>query len=342
MGSASMVCREITAISWFRSHEAAAQAFLHYGKVSPMPVVGNVTATGASDFFTQGLNNIGNTGGVAFIARKVDGQNLGSYRTAGEAINAFRRLFGPARIQQVRRRDLRAGVENYEIIGYPLDPTEVWQEDLLLWYEPSISLAGILLADAALQTIFRVTDLSGGGEFATQATPADQPTLVSSAPGFNGHPVIDFDEASTQLLTVPNVTSVGIPFTLIAVASSDAPVGVSRNLVEMGGATPFRLGVDFAGDWTLTNGGVPIVDGPSSSNATILVVKQSATGAEMRVNGVVVGSNAGVPSATTIQVGDDGITPWGGRLALLMVVREADPDNIKILLSERYARERYQ
>lgn len=310
-----------------------------------MPVVGNVTATGASGFFTQGLNNIDNTGGVAFIARKVDGQNLGSYRTAGEAINAFRRLFGPTRIQQVRRRDLRAGVENYEIIGYPLDPTEVWQEDLLLWYEPSISLAGILLQSDALQTIFRVTDLSGGGEFSVQTTPADQPTLVSAgAVEFNGRPVIDFDVLGTQFLTVPNVVSVGVPFTLIAVATYDAGAGSARNLVEMGGATPFTLGVDVAGNWSVNNGGAPIVDGvASATNATILVVRQTAAGATFRIDGVVVGTNVGVPTASTIQLGGSAAgTAWGGRLALLVVAREADPDDIKILLSERYARERYQ
>lgn len=313
-----------------------------------MPVVAFITRTFASrTFFSQSPNNVGADGGVGYTLRKADGTNLGSFQDVAAAQATFRRLFGPSRILKWERRDLRGDVEQHVAIALPLDPREIWGDQLALWTEPALVPGSVTLQTVSAGTIRKIADLSGDGNNAEQTTLVDQPTLIGSDSDFNGRAAINFDGAAVQFFDVPSTAPtagfIGVPFTVIVVANL-ASAGVDRALVFMSGATLFRFGSNVAGVWEVDNGAGPSITGPavSAASSDIATFRQTAAGGTLRVNSVVVGSNALLPSAETLTISDPGVPSWDGRVSLIVIARNGDLDNTKILQTERYARFRYQ
>ena len=165
-----------------------------------MPEVAFVTRTGASRTFeSQSPNNVGNEVGVGYTLRTATGLNLGSYRSAPEAMAAFARRFGPNRILKWKQQNLAGDIEQHVAIGLPLDPEEIWLDDLIQWLEPDLVPGSVILQDVALQTIRQIYDLSGTDNLAVQTALASQPTVVANDSGFNGRESIAFD-GGDQLL----------------------------------------------------------------------------------------------------------------------------------------------
>jgi hypothetical protein len=79
-----------------------------------MPVIAFVTRTfGDPIAFSQTSQNVNGQGGVAYKARKLDGTEIGMYRSAGEAQTAVRQLINSGRLMTWTRADLTGDIESY-------------------------------------------------------------------------------------------------------------------------------------------------------------------------------------------------------------------------------------
>lgn len=308
-----------------------------------MPQVAFVTRTFASRTFqTQSPENVGNETGVGYTLRTAAGQNLGSYRSVSEAQAAFARRYGPNRILKWQQQNLRGDIEQHVAIGLPLDPSEIWQDALIEWISPSLIPGSIVLQSVSLATIQRASDLSGSGNQAVQTTLAQQPTLVASDAGFNDRASIQGSGA--QQLLVPSITTLTPPYTIIAVARATVDIGGDVVFVDTGG-DDLILGGNGAGVWELVVGGTSLfaVDTPPISSAAVLTVQVTDTESVFRLNGATQGTIAGVPDANGTVTLLNALDFLIGRLADVMIATgETEPNDTRILQTERYYRERYQ
>lgn len=303
-----------------------------------MAVVGFVTRSGGSNFFSQGRNNVGGTGGVRYVARQVNGTSLGNYQTAGQALRSFQRLFGPSRIYNMRRRDLPSNVEHYEVICDPPDPPEVWPNHLALWVEPSVTNNIIQTADGS----FSFASFSPGRVRLEQTVAARRP--LGSAGGII-FPNLDPTGLSAPRLRVnsESLDEVAPPFTLIVTGVRLAAAAPAvRYLVAIESGSPFYLGDNGAGNWRLQSG-ASFIDGPAISTAgsfDYVTVVQDESQAELRVNGVSFGVVADAPDPGPFFLSNPTNNPWIGSTTFVSLASLAgEPNQIK--LAERYVRDRY-
>lgn len=323
-----------------------------------MPIVATVTRASASRFFSQqpGLS-VDSSGGNQYTLRKADGDSLGTYRSVSEAQNIFRRFHGVSRILRWEQRNLPGDIEQHVCIGLPLDPSEIWVlqpgsaqvpnsqpilTSLILWAEPSVAPGSVLLSNVTTGAIRRIGDISGSGNILLGS---NDPVQVAADADFNGRTSVDLDRTLPQGFTVPNLASLAPPYSIVMVANNLLPTANGNLLdVDPGGATPLQLQEGGGARWQLDVGGtVRTSDVAGSASPAILTVKVSATETIFRVNGVQVGSAiASVPSAGVLEIGGISTSGWTGRFSFLSVANIADPDNTRILQTERYARERYQ
>lgn len=308
-----------------------------------MPEVAFVTRTFASRTFqSQGANNVGNEVGVGYTLRTASGQNLGSYRSVSEAQAAFAQRYGPNRILKWKQQDMVGDIEQHVAIGLPLSPREVWLNNLVQWFEPSELINSLIQQDVVLETVRQIYDLSGSNNFAIQATPAAQPTVVVADTGFNDRQSLNFDGVDDVMLT-PNLTTLSPPYTIIVVARALADPGDALFVNTAG--DDLALGTNGAGAWKLRVGATTLPAGtlPPLADAAILTARVTATASEFRLNGVVEGTIAGVPAANgTVALGN-GFDFFTGRIAAVMIaIGDTEPNDARILQTERYFRERYQ
>lgn len=309
-----------------------------------MPEVAFVTRTFASRTFeSQAPNNVGDEVGVGYVLRDSKGQNLGMYRSVSEAQHAFARRYGPNRILKWKQQNLGGDIEQHVAVGLPLSPQEIWLTNLVEWSEPSLVPGSVSLQDVALQTIRQVSDLSGQNNFSQQTVTASQPTLASGGT-FNGSAVVEFDGSVPQLLLTPNLITLTPPYIIIAVANSTLNDGGDVFIITTAG-DDLVIGGDGAGAWELRVGAASLLatDLPPLSAPAILVARVTATLTEFRLNGVSQGSIAGVPAANgtlTLGFGIDALT--GSIAAVMIALGATDPNDARILQSERWFRSRYQ
>lgn len=308
-----------------------------------MSVIGFITRSGGSDFFSQGVSNVGATGGVRYVARYPDGTSLGNFRSAGEAISAFRRLAGADRIYQVRRRDLPSNVEHYEVISDPPDPSETWGQNLKLWSEPDF-LTKVVFSDSDSKLVQSIKSNSTGRVRLIQPTEALQGTLVEGNSNFKGRASLSL---SADGYPVPNLTvnsavvgEVRAPFTVVVAANRNT-IG-NRFIVRIDAGPPFELGDDGTGRW-VCNSGAGTVVGPliSTTKPDVVTAIQSIEECVLRVNGVVVGVAGDLPDPGPLFVSQPAFgLGWDGDwsfIALANIVGSTD----QIQLTERYARQKY-
>jgi len=302
-----------------------------------MPIVAYVTRTYAdSGSFSQSVHNVGNAGGVAYSLRKADGQNLGSYQSVPDAQRAFRQFYGTSNILHWKRQDMAGQVEQHVAVGLPLDPSEIWGDDLTMWVEPFL---GVSLLNSATKTIFQMSDLSGNG-YPCDGPAGEEPVLISEDGNFNDRPTVDFDEVATQRFDVTGLT-VTVPFTMIFVANSLAVPGTRRTLIYVAG-TPVIFGTNLAGNWELNNGGGLITSSLATSTPRVITIRQSAVAVELRIDGVVIGTNAAAPANGALTISRSDGTAWGGRFAMFNLISVVDADDMRVRQAERYAMERFK
>lgn len=309
-------------------------------------ILGFVTKTGASPtYFSQSAGNMGDTGGVGYIARKPDGTNMGSYQSAGQARNAFETMVGRDRLIRWERQDMRGGIEQHVAIGTPLTPAEIWGADLRIWFEPAFAVGSAIIQTVVTNSVRQVSDLSQSGSTLIEPTVADQPILLDPDPLFNQLPTLMFDGVSDFMSL--NTVGLGLtpPFTMVVVTNfTGAPTG--QHVIDS--PTPITMGVNGAGLWRYDNGGVTLL-GPAATPAPgILSVKQNdvagPTAARFRVDGALVGFNA-TPLAAGAPFSVGGFAPglfWPGSVAMIVVASTADADDVRLIQTERWAADRFQ
>jgi len=307
-----------------------------------MSVVGFITRSGASNFFSQAEGNVGDTGGNRFIARKPDGTSLGGYNSAGAALNAFRRLHGGNRVFQIRRRDLPSRVEHYEVISDPPSPNEIFEENLVLWTEPvfrpSVTLSGTAnqIARVRSRTAKPTPQLF-------QATAGNQPFFLQNDDQFNENNVFDTDDPTQRFFDVSNLILTP-PFAIFLCCNHTSAVPVDFTA----SAVSFASGGGYIGNvggvsavWGVNNGAV--IASPqfiSTTTPDVVVYEQSTTGAALYVNGVLAGVNGAVPGAGTLQIGTNP-DPWRGKFASIFAV-DFIPEPSQRALATRYLSEAFQ
>ncbi len=309
-------------------------------------ILGFVTKTGASPtFFSQSAGNVGDGGGVGYIARKPDGTNMGTYQSAAQARNAFETMVGRERFVRWDRADLNGDIESYVAIGTPLTPAEIWGDDLQVWFEPEFALGSAQVSSSVTNKVPLVNSLTDNGGLLRQATVANQPVLVNPTAGFLDRATLLFDGVSDFTLESTAVAALAVPFTLIVVTNYNGVAGIDRHAIE-GSVGTVTVGVDAAADYQYDNGGV-VITGPAAGSAVaILSVKQddaaSGPGARFRVNGVQVGSNATTLAGGSAFTVSSASRFWPGNVAMVVVAAGADADDVRVIQTERWARERFQ
>ncbi len=312
-----------------------------------MPQVAFVTKTGASRVFQsqQSPQNVGNEVGVGYVLRTAEGQDLGSYRSASEAQAAFARRYGLHRIESWKRQDLAGDIEHWVATGLPLDPSEIFRDNLVEWVEPDRVQGSVLLQDATAETIRTVYDLSGTDNDAQQLAPASQPTRNNADSGFNNRQSIAVD--GTQFLSTPSwptASQLSPPYVVIVVARSTVDDGGDAFVVDTAG-DDLHIGGDGAGAWELVVGATTIaaVDTPPLANAAILVARVTSTLTEFRLNGASQGSAAVVPASNGTLLLGRGVDFLTGSIAAAMVaVGSYDANDPLILQAERWFQNRYR
>lgn len=308
-----------------------------------MPEVAFVTRTfGSRTFETQGVDNVGNETGVGYALRTATGQNLGSYRSVSEAQAAFARRYGPNRILKWKQQNLQGDIEQHVAIGLPLSPREVWLENLVEWLEPDLVPGSVMLQDVVAETIRRINDLSATDNYAEQTTLASQAVLETNDSGFNGRASILFAGAESML--TPNLSTLTPPYTVFVVARATVDDGGDPFIITTAG-DDLHIGGDGGGAWELVVGASSLTAGvtPPLSNAAILVARVTDTLTEFRLNGESQGEIAGIPGANgtfTIGTGVDLLT--GSIAATMIAIGETEPNDARILQTERYFNLRYQ
>lgn len=305
-----------------------------------MSVVGYVIKATSSRFFSQSRGNVGAAGGVEYVARNTRGEHLGGYKNAAMAMAAFSQFYGKNRIARWERRDLPSNVEQYVAIGSPLDPSEIWNDNLEVWVEPSQVPSSVLLTNAVAKTIFSIGDISGNGN---KLVAVHNPVLIDGDPLFNDQLSVNMDKAQVQGFTVPTLTALAPPYTMIIVGNSFQDPGLNSELVDVDGSgNDLRLGVSGTGAWQVRIGASTITGGLAGPAPVILTVKVTPAATNFRVNGVAIGSVAAVPDSGSLVIGTGPAGgPHPGRFAFLMIADIADADNTKIMMTERYVRSKY-
>jgi hypothetical protein len=308
-----------------------------------MSVVGFITRSGGSNFFSQATGNTGSTGGNAYIARQPDGTSLGGYNSAGEALTAFRRLFGANRVFQIRRRDLPSRVEHYEVISDPPSPNEIFEDSLISWFEPgfgpSVVLSGPPAASSEVLSIRSRTSKPTPAAF--QPVLMNQGFLSVEDSQFKDATVLDTDDASDRFYDVTNVV-LQPPFAIF-VCANHATGGISplAAAVSYSGGGAFIGDPSGTGNWGLNNGSIINGSQPiSTGRPDVVVYEQSTTGAKLSVNGVLEGANAAVPGAGTVQIATNP-DPWRGKFASVFIV-QGEPGPSEVALATRYLTEAFR
>jgi hypothetical protein len=308
-----------------------------------MPEVAFVTRTfGSRTFQTQGPDNVGNETGVGYALRTATGQNLGTYRSVSEAQAAFSRRHGPNRILKWKQQNLQGDIEQHVAIGLPLSPREIWLDNLIDWLEPDLVPGSVMLQNVVDGTIRRVNDLSATSNYAEQTVLVEQPELNENDSGFNGRASILFAGAESML--TPNLTTLSPPYTVFVVARSTVDDGGDPFIVDTAG-DDLHIGGDGAGAWELVVGASSLTAGvtPPLADAAILVARVTDTLTEFRLNGESQGSIAGIPADDGTFIIGRGVDLLTGSIAAAMIaIGETEPNDARILQTERYFNLRYR
>lgn len=326
-----------------------------------MAVVGFVTKSGGSNFFSQASGNLSNTGGSAYIVRKPDGTSLGGYRSAGQALNAFRSLHGGNRVYQLRRRDLPSRVEHYEIISDPPSPNEIFppsaqypQGQLSFWMEPQFNTKIILSPPAGSSKVAQITSMTskkdGGFVLISNPSVINQGNLSPNDEEFNERDVLNTDAFVpqgyvTQNLTV-NSTVVGDiapPYSIFICCNHTSTVAITAGAAAVSvNSAALAIGDQAGtGDWSANNGAlissvIPI----STSVPDIVLFEQTASGGTLWVNGTEVGSNIAVPATGGPLEIAQNPDPWRGKFAHVSLIAGVPTPSERELMF-RYLREEF-
>lgn len=309
-----------------------------------MAVVGFITRSGATNFFSQAEGNVGDTGGNRFIARKPDGTSLGGYNSAGAALNAFRRLHGGNRVFQIRRRDLPSRVEHYEIISDPPSPNEIFPVNLSLWLEPDFEPSITLSAPASNNLVQSIRSRSARpSPTASQATAANQGFFLQGDSEFNEATVVGTDDPVDRFYDVSGL-ALTPPFALFICFNHTAavPIGAGAAAVSIDGGSVFVGNAGGGGNWGVFNGAIINGTQPiSTGRPDVVVYEQSLAGASLYVNGVLEGSNAVVPGGPGVVQIATNPDPWRGKFASIFAV-DFIPEPGQRQLATRYLSEAFR
>jgi hypothetical protein len=170
----------------------------------------------------------------------------------------------------------------------------------------------------------------------------EQPELNENDSGFNGRASILFAGAESML--TPNLTTLSPPYTVFVVARSTVDDGGDPFIVDTAG-DDLHIGGDGAGAWELVVGASSLTAGvtPPLADAAILVARVTDTLTEFRLNGESQGSIAGIPADDGTFIIGRGVDLLTGSIAAAMIaIGETEPNDARILQTERYFNLRYR
>jgi hypothetical protein len=162
---------------------------------------------------------------------------------------------------------------------------------LQLWLDPS-NAASVTQVGGSVS---RINDLSGNGRYATQATPSNQPTLVTNLE--TGLSSLRFTSANSQVLTFAGAVNPGASFTVFAVMRAGGSSGT--NVVQVLGSSSNSVTalLEIVGGIYYAAGAGGYIHGASGAGTAYHLVSATFTGGSNSV--LYVDGKAGAQSWTS-------------------------------------------
>ena len=182
------------------------------------------------------------------------------------------------------------------------------------------------------------TDLSGNGRHVTQASPSNQPSIIST--GLNGRQTRRF--VGNHWLNGP--ISQLQPYTVIAVASSTDPT-ITQDIIHGSPNSTTLTSIGYHTSKAFIYGGGLFTAGTPGTTPRVLTYELSGGYGSIRIDGITAGSGpVGTRGLTSLSIGRNSVAfseYWRGDLAEILifgsVLSAGNRQNVEQYLSSKYA-----